>query len=46
MTTAALLPMTDFAWLVAGVLVGVGAMVLRQRVKAWREARTYEWDPY
>ena len=46
MTTAALLLIADLAWMLAGVLVGVGGMVLRQRVRAWREARAYEWDPY
>lgn len=37
----------DGAWLLAGTLLGVGAMALRQKFLAWREARAAaEWDPY
>lgn len=37
---------TYLAWLAAGTLLGVGGMLLAQRLAAWREARRYEWDPY
>ena len=44
--TAALLLMTNLAWMVAGVVIGVGGMLVLRRVRAWRETRAYEWDPY
>ncbi|MGG5809524.1 hypothetical protein [Falsiroseomonas sp. CW058] len=46
MSFALLDPVLHLAWLGTGLALGVGGMVLRQRVLAWREARQYEWDPY
>jgi hypothetical protein len=46
MSLAPIAPLAELAWLSAGVLLGIGGVVLRQRLHAWREARATEWDPY
>jgi hypothetical protein len=46
MTLAPFAQLLDVAWLAAGVLLGAGAMTLRQRLLAWRRARETDWDPY
>lgn len=33
-------------WLAAGLGLGAVAVAAWQRLLAWREARTAEWDPY
>ncbi|HEV7263705.1 MAG TPA: hypothetical protein VGN83_02125 [Falsiroseomonas sp.] len=39
--------MGDAVWLVASALLGAGAMMLRHKLRDWREARlSEEWDPY
>jgi len=37
---------TDAVWLGAGLLLGVSAVALWQRLAARRAARLSEWDPY
>ncbi len=46
MTIEPLAQFAEMAWLAVGLLLGVGAVTLRQRVIAWRRARDFEWDPY
>jgi hypothetical protein len=46
MSLTTLVPVAGIAWMAAGLLMGAGGMVARQRLRAWRQARNEEWDPY
>ncbi len=46
MTLSSLASLLEAAWLLAGVVLGIGGVVLRQRVLTRQRAEALEWDPY
>lgn len=45
-TVAADSLMINAGFVVAGLLLGAGALMAWQKLHAWREQRYSEWDPY